>query len=148
MKVQYWSTVEPCSTENWIQHMHVYLSGKNKHWSNGTLSNLLCQWSSLLFMISMQCWSVARIPAVVALKVIDSPLKSTPLAFAMESFAAELSKLSDVALLLLRLPITWLKVAGVGVVESSSISSSASWSTVNIEIQRDYNVTSICDIYM
>ena len=97
-----------------------------------TLSNLLCQRSSLLFIMSIQCWRVARIPAVVALNVMDSPLKSTPLAFAMDSTAAGLSKLSEAALLPARLSAIWFKVAGVGVLDSSSISSSASWSTAKL----------------
>lgn len=44
-----------------------------------TLSSLFCQLSSRFTMSSMQWESVARIPAVVALNVIASPLKSMPL---------------------------------------------------------------------
>lgn len=44
-----------------------------------TFSSLFCQLSSLFTIRSMQCDSVARIPAVVALKVMASPLKSMPL---------------------------------------------------------------------
>lgn len=44
-----------------------------------TLSSLFCQLSSRFTMSSIQWESVARIPAVVALKVIASPLKSMPL---------------------------------------------------------------------
>lgn len=47
--------------------------------NNLTLSSLFCQLSSRFTMSSMQWDSVARIPAVVALKVIASPLKSMPL---------------------------------------------------------------------
>ena len=44
-----------------------------------TLSSLLCQLSSLFTMRSIQWDSVAKIPAVVALNVMASPLKSMPL---------------------------------------------------------------------
>lgn len=44
-----------------------------------TLSSLFCQLSSLFTMRSMQWDRVARIPAVVALNVMASPLKSMPL---------------------------------------------------------------------
>lgn len=44
-----------------------------------TLSSLFCQLSSLFTIRSMQWDSVARIPAVVALNVMASPLKSMPL---------------------------------------------------------------------
>lgn len=44
-----------------------------------TFSSLFCQLSSLFTIRSMQCVSVARIPAVVALNVMASPLKSIPL---------------------------------------------------------------------
>lgn len=44
-----------------------------------TLSSLLCQLSSLFTMRSIQWDNVAKIPAVVALNVIASPLKSMPL---------------------------------------------------------------------
>ena len=44
-----------------------------------TLSTLFCQLSSLFTIRSMQWDRVARIPAVVALNVMASPLKSIPL---------------------------------------------------------------------
>lgn len=44
-----------------------------------TLSSLFCQLSSLFTIRSMQWESVAKIPAVVALNVMASPLKSIPL---------------------------------------------------------------------
>ena len=44
-----------------------------------TLSNLFCQLSSLFTMRSIQWDRVAKIPAVVALNVMASPLKSMPL---------------------------------------------------------------------
>lgn len=44
-----------------------------------TLSSLFCQLSSLFTIRSMQWESVANIPAVVALNVMASPLKSIPL---------------------------------------------------------------------
>lgn len=44
----------------------------------GTLSSLFCQLSSRLTISSMQWDRVERIPAVVALKVMASPLKSMP----------------------------------------------------------------------
>ena len=44
-----------------------------------TLSSLFCQLSSLFTIRSMQWDRVARIPAVVALNVMASPLKSMPL---------------------------------------------------------------------
>lgn len=44
-----------------------------------TFSSLFCQLSSLFTMRSMQWDRVARIPAVVALNVMASPLKSMPL---------------------------------------------------------------------
>lgn len=43
-----------------------------------TLSSRLCQLSSPLTKMSMQWDSVDRIPAVVALNVMASPLKSMP----------------------------------------------------------------------
>lgn len=43
-----------------------------------TLSSLFCQLSSRLTISSMQWDKVERIPAVVALKVMASPLKSIP----------------------------------------------------------------------
>lgn len=44
-----------------------------------TLSSLFCQLSSLFTIRSMQWESVAKIPTVVALNVMASPLKSIPL---------------------------------------------------------------------
>lgn len=44
-----------------------------------TLSSLFCQLSSRLTISSMQWDKVDRMPAVVALKVMASPLKSIPL---------------------------------------------------------------------
>lgn len=44
-----------------------------------TLSSLFCQLSSLFTIRSMQWDRVAKIPAVVALNVMASPLKSMPL---------------------------------------------------------------------
>lgn len=43
-----------------------------------TLSSLFCQLSSRLTISSMQWDKVERMPAVVALKVMASPLKSIP----------------------------------------------------------------------
>lgn len=43
-----------------------------------TLSSLFCQLSSRLTISSMQWDKVDRMPAVVALKVMASPLKSIP----------------------------------------------------------------------
>lgn len=43
-----------------------------------TLSSLFCQLSSRFIMSSMQWDKVERMPAVVALKVMASPLKSIP----------------------------------------------------------------------
>lgn len=44
-----------------------------------TFSSLLCQLSSLFTIRSIQCDRVAKMPAVVALNVMASPLKSMPL---------------------------------------------------------------------
>lgn len=55
------------------QIKHVYLDMSH------TLSSLFCQLSSLFTMRSIQWDRVARIPAVVALNVMASPLKSMPL---------------------------------------------------------------------
>lgn len=53
-------------------------SGTDARLQCRTLSSLFCQLSSLFTMSSIQCDRVAKIPAVVALNVIASPLKSIP----------------------------------------------------------------------
>ena len=52
--------------------MTYYIQEFNIH----TFSNFFCQYSSLLVIISIQLERLARIPAVVALNVMASPLKS------------------------------------------------------------------------
>lgn len=59
-----------------------------------TLSSLFCQLSSLFTIRSMQWDRVAKIPAVVALNVMASPLKSTPLiSFGLEDWNTAREKL-------------------------------------------------------
>ena len=65
----------------------------------------------------MQCDMVASIPDVVALNVIASPLKS--IAYLLCVFIEPFSDMDRF----------FMRLAGVGVDDSSSISSSASWST-------------------